>query len=233
MKILWIRHAYSCGNLYMNLEKIGEEEIPAKQFRDARLTDYASTQTKGYWNKILKPKLKTMGLKPTKYVFTSTLTRAIETADQIAPSNYGIVPISYISEINMGWYHREYNLPRNRKKVEKDLGYEFQVFQRNNPYRTSGEPKHNKPDRKLFFEYGLPSLIKSLESQGVKITKDSVIVIVSHGGFIQTVTGKKVGNLGAVLQTLPTNKFKTLFKGYKNPSASKLGDGGSNCFKKY
>ena len=231
MKILWIRHAYSCGNLYMNLEKMTGCSVPSERYRDAKLTDYAKKQTKGYWNKILKPKIKKLNLKPIKYIFTSTLLRAMQTGDQIAPKNYEIIPISYISEINLGWYHREYNLPRNRKKVEKELGYSFQVLKSNNPYRTSGEPKHNKPDAKLFFKHGLPNLVKSLESQGIELNKNSVLVIISHGRFIHTITEKKVGNLGAVLQDTSTKKFKTLFKGYKNPSVDKLKNFETlNCF---
>lgn len=217
MYILWVRHAYSCGNYY-NQSGL----IDPKLYIDPLLTNHATKQSKGMWSKINK---KTKKLELIPIVFTSTLTRAIQTGELISPRNVKVIPVSYINEINIKWYYDSYNLPRNRKDVEKDLGYKLQVLKSNNPYRKSGAPKVSKPDKELFFNYGLPSIIDTLESQGIKVSNKSVLIFVSHGGFIHSITGHKVGNLGLVLQDTDTMNSKILSKGFMKPRKANV----SNC----
>jgi len=219
--LLWIRHGYSCANYYIQLPK--NERPNQKIFADALLTNYSFSEVhkKNYWNNISK-KLKKLKLKIVPIVFTSTLSRAIQTAKSIIPPKFEIIPISYISELYTIKRYNSYNISQNRKVVEKKLGYPLQVLASNNPYSSSGSVKNPQPDQKLFFEYGLPSIIKELESKGIKLYENSVLIFVSHGEFIKSITGCKVGNLGAVLQSVEYNKFKILFNGYPKPDLDTL-----------
>ena len=210
--ILWIRHGYSCGNYFHEYDE-------SVKYGDTLLTDYGSKKAKGMW-RVIKKKLKKLNLIPVPVIFTSTLTRAIQTGMLVSDGKVKVIPISYISELNIGSYAHTYNTPRNKKEVEKDLGYEFQVLKSNNPYRKSGDPKHTQPDQELFFNLGLPSIIKTLESQGTILPNNSVLVFVSHGGFIRSLTGKKVDNLGLVLQNIESKESKILYKG-KRPKKIK------------
>jgi hypothetical protein len=221
--ILWVRHAYSCGNYFSQ-----NTNRDLNSYLDPLLTNYGTKQAKSKWGFITK-RLKKLKLRPVPVIFTSTLTRAIQTGHLISNGKVNVIPVSYINELNIGWYHSAYNLPRNKKVVEEELGYEFQVLKSNNPYRKSGDPKHTKPDQELFFNVGLPSIIQTLESQGTVLPDNSVLIFVSHGGFINSVTGNKVGNLGLVLQNVETKKSKVLYKG-KKPQKLKKSDI-SNCLK--
>lgn len=210
--IVWVRHGYSCGNMYTEMLKT--KHVDPAVFRDAPLTNYAELQSIGVWETI-KRKCDRLKLKIIPYVFTSILTRAIQTGDLIAPPNYDIVPISYVNEVNISGYDNEYNLPRNRKQIEKDIGFKLTTFK--NPFKPNGEPKHKTPSKHLFYNEELVSIIKQLKKRGVRVTNKSVFVIVSHGAYIMSVTGKRVNNFGIVLQNCTDGKSDIVSQGGIKP----------------
>jgi broad specificity phosphatase PhoE len=147
-----------------------------------------------------------LNLIPIPIIFTSVLSRAIETGDIIA-KNHDDEPIyvlPFIEEkpfsVNLSKfiYLDRQNAPRNKNVLEEDLGVHINVINSANPY------KNNKPylivEINKFYENILSNVIDFLEKKGFEINENTVIILVSHRNTIDMATGiKKLGNCGMVL----------------------------------
>ena len=212
MYILWIRHGFSCANYLSTVDPI--YVVTGRNEYDARLTGLGVRQASTTAPIIFRKMIRIEGLTVIPLIFTSMLSRAIETSDGVnkglledsfIQKPYPIVTIPYVEEIPLSVkasqfiYLDRQNEPRNIHKVRKDIGVDVSVYEEINPYDEYGDPITTF-NIERFYEDSLPKIIKLLKKEGHKITDDTVITIVSHRKTIEKATGVSVGNVGAVLQ---------------------------------
>lgn len=225
MYILWFRHGFSCANYLSAVDPL--YLVTGRLEYDARLTGLGKKQAISMAPKIFN-KLKKINdistntkLENIPIIFTSMLSRAIETSDSInqgllensiLEKPFTIVVIPYIEEIPLSITASQYiyldrqNEPRNIHKVRRDLGIDVSVYEEVNPYDEYGDPITSFNIDK-FYEHSLPKIVNLLEKEGYPITENSVITLVSHRKTIERATGISLGNFGSVLQKLKKNSI--------------------------
>jgi hypothetical protein len=182
--------------------------------------------------------IKIEGLNVIPLIFTSMLSRAIETSDAInhgllqdsfIGKPYPIVAIPYVEEIPLSVtasqfiYLDRQNEPRNIHKVRRNLGIDVSVYEEINPYDEYGDPI-TIFNINQFYEDSLPKILDLLKKEGHDLTDESVITIVSHRKTIEKATGISVGNVGSVLQKLDDffrpEEAEILFEGFSDLEGS-------------
>jgi len=228
MFILFVRHGQSTANL---LQKSDPLYLLKLLFHpDAKLSDSGLEQSRIMSDNIINM-LQLKGLDIVPLIFTSILTRAIQTANYIskfAHISKGIdlrpVVLPYIEEIPLT-YGLPINIPidlQNQPRTLYELleenfsNYEdddlnFDVIPELNPYDRDGNVILRVSIEK-FFE-SLELIKEYIIESGYKLTKNSVIIIISHRKTIKEITGLSVGNLGLVLQKDIYNN-EILFDGF-------------------
>lgn len=237
MYILYIRHGESTANL---LKKTDPLFIFKLLFHpDAKLTDNGHEQARIMSINIINM-LQLKGLEIVPFIFSSILSRSIQTANNIvnvANNNFNLqlktVVIPHIEEIPL-----TYNLPleiqipidlqnqpRNLYKILEDnltndvitndvtndsKNLSFEIIPELNPYDKDGNPIL-RINIKKFFE-SLDTIRSFIIKNGHQLKENSVIIIVSHRKTIKEITKLSIGNLGLVLQENVHNEI--LFDGF-------------------
>lgn len=204
MYILWFRHGFSCANYIKATDSLYFFKMPLEP--DAHLTNIGKIQTETVAGDIIKDVKKEYGIRViTDIIFTSILTRTIETANAIKKSmnrKSDIVILPHIEEIPFSFMFPidRQNQPRNYYKLQEDVG-KINIIEGLDPYDNDGNPI-KRVDITKFYNYVLPFLIDYLKNNGYAITKKTAIIIVSHRKTIEEATGMNIGNTGAVLQEI-------------------------------
>lgn len=209
MYILWFRHGFSCANYIKATDGLYLIKMPLEA--DAHLTNIGKIQTESVANSIIKDVRKMKIRVITDVIFTSILTRTIQTAKAIKKSikkESDLIILPHIEEIPFSFMFPidRQNQPRNYNILRKDVG-KIDVLDSEDldPYDSNGNPI-KRVDVEKFYETVLPTLIESLKNTGYKITKKTAIIIVSHRKTINEATGISIGNTGAVLQEIIINR---------------------------
>jgi hypothetical protein len=153
-------------------------------------------------------------------IFSSILTRAIQTADQTIrglkeldeSSEFELILLPYIEEIPLSIMFPidRQNHPRNIYSIIEETGIKLDVIGSINPYNKKGDPII-RTNIKKFYKIVVPEIIKKYETD-----ENSVIVIVSHRKVIEQATGISLGNCGAVLQNLSNMKSELIYDGIRS-----------------
>lgn len=205
MKILFIRHGLS----YANLLKEHDILYPINVIfdPDSKLTIEGIYQARSTAEKLSPFKI-------IPIIFSSTLSRAIQTASEIKEhSNLfnEIIVLPNIEEIPLVSFLSidRQNHPRNIFKVMDDLQIQVNTIGTITPYDTHGNLV-TRSNVKRFYNIVVPKLIEFLS----KYKNYDTIVIVSHRKVIAQATGISVENCGIVLQDLSNMKSEVIFDGY-------------------
>lgn len=228
VNILWIRHGFSCANLIKSIASDKTNYFRSTYAPDSRVTNIGLEYAKAGGD-LVKEKTASAELQVNPdHVYTSTLLRTTETAsafikgwgDGLQGAKINIIP--HMSEKRLFIGSDKDNHPRNFSILAKDLSeiegaidglqiptispYRYGAYQLTNKsgfmgYNSSrfNDPATTKPNKDKLLSETLPQIAMQDES-----FRDpaQMTVFVSHGHFINSITGIKPENVGAILQTL-------------------------------
>lgn len=217
MYILYVRHGQSTANFLQMTDPFYFFKLP--WYPDAKLSETGVEQASIMSYNIINM-LKLKGLNIVPFIFSSILSRSIETANIISKVNENIllrpVVIPYIEEVPLNYYVKNIpiisyinidlqNVPRNLYDILAETianndksNLKFDIIPELNPYDKNGSVV-STTDIPKFYQ-SLDLIRKFISESGYKLNDKSVIIIVSHRKTIQEITGLSVGNLGLVLQ---------------------------------
>ena len=221
MYILFVRHGLSYANL--NKENDSFYIFTAPLDKDSKLTPEGLQQAK-YISKVISE----LSLDIVPVIFSSILTRSIQTANEIANVEENVeenkkenkeneqkklIVIPFIEEFPLNKFIPidQQNQPRNIYEVIEETKIKLDVIGTINPYNRDGDPILRTNTQK-FYKLVVPEIIKYLESR-YTLNENSTIVVVSHRKVIQHMTGYNLENCGLVLQNLSNMKSEVLLYG--------------------
>jgi len=214
--VLFIRHGYSLANIF-------EGKLTHQLFRNLFAPDPNLTQIGYKKAKDLGEKLSIFfnkqdkEFKLHKTIYTSRLSRTVETALGIAKGIKGIKgievidkikTIEYINETPIGMFKSIYdNIPQEHEKMEDKVK---QFMDTTNEKEIKIEQycedidncKIKKPDLEKFKEFFF-----RLSNQE-DINNSNLVIFVSHAGTMKKFFGEKVNNLGMILVEYSKNNDK-------------------------